>query len=313
MIYDKIELTKIAKEIKVVRDTYEKVLRLVDVLYYINTNEVLKNKLVLKGGTAINLLYTNLPRLSVDIDLDFTGDYTREEMLKYRDEVDEIMRKYMIANNYTLGKKSKNYFTLTSYVFNYINLGGNMDNIKIEINYSLRNHILPIENIPIHSVNYDKEFTVSTVSKIEIYASKTVALLSRGAARDLFDVNHMITNSLIPQNEIDLYRKCFVFYWAIGNDYPIKSINFITIDSLTIHKIFTDLVPVLRGLEKFNLDCAKNKVKEFLNEVLILNEQEQEFINKFNSKEYCPEILFSNDISNKIKNHPMALWKIKNV
>jgi len=313
MIYDKIELTKIAKEIKVVRDTYEKVLRLVDVLHYINTNEVLKNKLVLKGGTAINLLYTNLPRLSVDIDLDFTGDYTREEMLKYRDEIDEIMRKYMIANNYTLGKKSKNYFTLTSYIFNYINLGGNMDNIKIEINYSLRNHILPIENIPIQSVNYDKEFTVSTVSKIEIYASKTVALLSRGAARDLFDVNHMITNSLISQNEIDLYRKCFVFYWSIGNDYPIKPIDFVTIDSLTIHKIFTDLVPVLRGPEKFNLDCAKNKVKEFLNEVLTLNDNEQEFINNFNNKEYCPELLFSNDISNKIKNHPMVLWKIKNV
>lgn len=42
MIYDKIELTKIAKELKVVRDTYEKVLRLTDVLYYINTNEFLK-------------------------------------------------------------------------------------------------------------------------------------------------------------------------------------------------------------------------------------------------------------------------------
>ena len=90
MIYDKIELTKIAKELKVVRDTYEKVLRLTDVLYYINTNEFLKNKLVLKGGTAINLLYTDLPRLSVDIDLDFTGDYTREEMLSHREEIDNV-------------------------------------------------------------------------------------------------------------------------------------------------------------------------------------------------------------------------------
>ena len=99
MIYDKIELTKIAKELKVVRDTYEKVLRLTDVLYYINTNEFLKNKLVLKGGTAINLLYTDLPRLSVDIDLDFTGDYTREEMLSHREEIDKIIDD--IKNNRT--------------------------------------------------------------------------------------------------------------------------------------------------------------------------------------------------------------------
>lgn len=311
MIYDKIELTKIAKELKVVRDTYEKVLRLTDVLYYINTNEFLKNKLVLKGGTAINLLYTDLPRLSVDIDLDFTGDYTREEMLSHREEIDKILKKYMIVNNYKLNEKSKNYFTLSSYVFNYTNFGGNTDNIKIEINYSLRNHVLPIENITLKSINYDKEFMVSTVSKIEIYASKTVALLSRGAARDLFDVYHMITNSLISINEIDLYKKCFVFYWAIGNDYPIKTINFLTIDSLTIHKIFTDLVPVLRGHEKFDLVSVKKIVKSFLSEVIVLNDLELEFINSFNNKEYNPELLFSNKFLENIKNHPMALWKIR--
>lgn len=35
MIYDKIELTKIAIELKFVRDIYEKVLRLTEVLYSI--------------------------------------------------------------------------------------------------------------------------------------------------------------------------------------------------------------------------------------------------------------------------------------
>lgn len=312
MTYDKIELTKIAKELKVVRDTYEKVLRLTDVLFFINTNEFLKDKLVLKGGTAINLLYTDLPRLSVDIDLDFTGNYTRDEMLVHRNIVDSTIIKYMEANNYSLSTKTKHYFTLSSYVFNYRNLGGNIDNIKIEINYSLRAHILPIERLPIRSIKYDKIFQVNTISKIEIYASKTVALLTRGAARDLFDINYMINHHLISKNEINLYKKCFIFYWAIGNDYPLPNVDYVTIDAITTHKIFTDLVPVLRGQGKIDLNGIKKDVKEFLNNNLNFNDEELQFINKYNKKEYCPELLFNNEILNRIKEHPMVMWKIRN-
>jgi len=37
--------------------------------------------LALKGGTAINLTIFDLPRLSVDIDLDFSQMLSRQEML----------------------------------------------------------------------------------------------------------------------------------------------------------------------------------------------------------------------------------------
>lgn len=39
----------------------------------------MKEHLLLKGGTAINLTIFNLPRLSVDIDLDFVPNLPREE------------------------------------------------------------------------------------------------------------------------------------------------------------------------------------------------------------------------------------------
>ena len=48
-------------------------LRLIDVLKFINTDEYLKEKLALKGGTAINLSFYNCTRLSVDIDFDYIG------------------------------------------------------------------------------------------------------------------------------------------------------------------------------------------------------------------------------------------------
>ena len=65
--YTKNELGVKANEMNFVRDTLEKVLRLTEILNYINSNPLTKENLVLKGGTAINLTVFNLPRLSVDI------------------------------------------------------------------------------------------------------------------------------------------------------------------------------------------------------------------------------------------------------
>jgi predicted nucleotidyltransferase component of viral defense system len=44
----------------------------------------------LKGGTAINLFYRNLPRLSVDIDLTYLPVMARDESLK---EIDETLER----------------------------------------------------------------------------------------------------------------------------------------------------------------------------------------------------------------------------
>lgn len=51
--YNKIELEKAAKQAGFVRDTFEKVLRLKEVLKYINSDAYLREHLALKGGTAI--------------------------------------------------------------------------------------------------------------------------------------------------------------------------------------------------------------------------------------------------------------------
>ncbi len=82
--YNKNDLALLAAQTNFLRDNLEKVLRLTDVLQFIAGNPKLQDCLILKGGTAINLTVFELPRLSVDIDLDFHKDCTREEMLLYR-------------------------------------------------------------------------------------------------------------------------------------------------------------------------------------------------------------------------------------
>ena len=134
MQFDRITLGRQAKELGFVRDTFEKVCRLVDVLSFFEGDPLLKESLALKGGTAINLTIFDLPRLSVDIDLDFTKNITREELLAEREAISEHIQKYMTAAGYRLSGKSKQHHALDSFVFEYLNAGGMKDNLKIEIN-----------------------------------------------------------------------------------------------------------------------------------------------------------------------------------
>ena len=89
MRFDRITLGRQAKELGFVRDTFEKVCRLADVLSFMESDGLLADSLALKGGTAINLTIFDLPRLSVDIDLDFSKDVSREPMLAERAQINE--------------------------------------------------------------------------------------------------------------------------------------------------------------------------------------------------------------------------------
>ncbi len=105
MQLDRLTLGRMAKELGFVRDTLEKVCRLADVLKFMESDELLSKGIALKGGTAINLTIFDLPRLSVDIDLDYCRSIDREEMLADREIITDKISKYMTANGYVLSTK----------------------------------------------------------------------------------------------------------------------------------------------------------------------------------------------------------------
>lgn len=314
-IYNKATLGERAKELGVVRDTYEKVCRLSEILRYFDGSEELKNCLALKGGTAINLTIFNLPRLSVDIDLDFTHNVSRDEMLIYRERIRSLIEKKMVADGYQNSDKSKYPHSLDSFVYSYSNSAGMRDNIKIEINYSLRSHVLPLRYGRIDVEGFDGSFGVTTLSPIEIYATKVVALLTRAAARDLYDMNYMVRHGLFDDSEQEMLKRCVVFYLAVATETTPKIISYSIIERITNSVIHTDLYPVLRRKEGFNLDDAKHNVTSFLSEnILNLNENEWLFLSEFSQGRYRPELVFEQqEIVERIKSHPMAMWKIKKI
>ena len=185
--YDLRKLNSLAKEFNYNRDSLEKVLRLTIFLRLFNTHELLKGKYILKGGTAINLCLFDLPRLSVDIDLNFNGDYSKEEMEKLRALHKKIITEEAMLRGYTVSAKSRFTFALDSYLLQYTNAVDGIDYIKLELNYSNRIQLL----VPIiykTQTAIVEPLEILVLNKVELYASKIAALIGRTTARDIFDV-----------------------------------------------------------------------------------------------------------------------------
>lgn len=310
MQFDRMTLGRKARELGYVRDTFEKVCRLADVLDTVQNDPLLSDKLALKGGTAINLTIFNLPRLSVDIDMDFAENLPREEMLAVREQITERIGKYMASAGYRLSQRSKSYHALDSFVYEYQNAGGMKDNIKIEINYMMRCHVLPPLKRQVSLPWLDRDLYVLSVDPLEIYASKIVALLNRAAPRDLYDVYSMFQYGLFDESQTPMLKKCVMFYSAIGSDAVPERFSFDNFSSISQQRIKTDLVPVLRKSAWFDVQLAQGKVLAELKEILIPSDEELSFWAAFRDKEYRPDLLFTDsDILERIRQHPMALWK----
>lgn len=152
-------LTRLSQESNFIKDALEKVLRLSEILKFLNSDVVFKDKLALKGGTAINLTAVELPRLSVDIDLDFTVNVSRDDLPEIKEKFKKRLTDYMWQEGYSLAD-SRDHFALTSFLFNYINNAGNRDNIKVEINFLDRCHVLPLEKKKILTKGIIEDFEV---------------------------------------------------------------------------------------------------------------------------------------------------------
>jgi predicted nucleotidyltransferase component of viral defense system len=312
--YSRKEMGRLAVEHGFIRDTFEKVSRLVGLLAFFERDPALSKYLALKGGTAINLTIFSLPRLSVDIDLDFTENLPLEETTAVRETLRDTLDKYMAMNGYVFSAdRSKQYHALDSSIYHYINAGGVKDNIKIEINYSLRCHVLPLTCRQIVTLGVFEPINVLSLDPIEIFAAKIVALLTRAAARDLYDVHNMVSHSLFNEGQWEMLRKCAVFYCALSAESVPIEMDFSKMDALTEREIRTRLVPMLRRKEPFNLSVARDAVRNYLIKLLALPDNEKQFLTSFRNGEYRPELLFAGDELKHIREHPMIAWKMRHL
>lgn len=156
-----------------------------------------ENCFALKGGTAINLFYNKLPRLSVDIDLTYIGFETRNIACQNIN---------MALNRITERLRNKGYIAKIQgdNIEKKIICANSETTIKIEPNYIIRGYVEKPEILEVCD-KVEDEFgyaEIQVISKKELYGGKICAALDRQHPRDLFDVKELIKKSEIDEELI---------------------------------------------------------------------------------------------------------------
>lgn len=286
----------------------EKVYRIMLILSEINRG-LLKELLALRGGTAINLCFEELPRLSVDIDLAAIRNGDKERMLKNKDLTRRELTTILSGARYKYEEHFDDY-ALDRFDVKYRNTFGSPDRIKIEINYIS-------SRIPIYGVTSSKPYNifdisteeVQTLSIVETYGSKIEALFKRHTPRDLFDV-YLLTKHK-DKVETSKLRKCTIFSCCIEIPQDFRSsLQSTPADTITEKQVNDKLRPYLHRDFNFELNSVKETVGEFCAKLLRLESGEQKFLNTFlQDKKYLPELLFPNE--SHLQDHSGIKWRLQ--
>lgn len=99
------EILPIVEATRFQAEVIEKVLQLLHLLNTLNSHPFLKGKLALKGGSALNLFLFDLPRLSVDIDLNYIGELERNKMLAERPRIEQAFQAVLAREGFNVKRK----------------------------------------------------------------------------------------------------------------------------------------------------------------------------------------------------------------
>ena len=212
----------------------------------------------LKGGTAINFFYENMPRYSVDIDLTFTKVSSRAEAIA---EIHQAMHQI----KHTLDKLNYNSLLINADDNNpaiKLNIFTENASVIIEPNTTLRGTLLPIENRSLvdQVVNTFKvSAAVPCLAYQEVYAGKLNAMLDRQHPRDIFDMHKYWQKNQSIKDLLD----CFIAYVAQSNR-PFSEL--LDSNELDITKVYeTDFAGMT--VEKISIDALINTRKTLFSEI----------------------------------------------
>ena len=310
--YDKKQIQQIAAEHSYTATNVEKVIRLCLILDDLNILDEFAGKLLLKGGTAINLIAFNskLPRLSVDLDLDFAFNLSKEETSLERDKINRALTAYCKNMGYILSDRSN--FVLDSKSLLYTTTTGCLDKIKLDINYHSRCHVYPavLSEIVLPFGIESKYIHIAHLDIIELFAGKIKALYERCKPRDIYDIFSLAQSGLLStKEEQTALRKCVVFYSILGNankpDLLKQDLNIIR--RMPFQALKTQLLPMLHTrLGHFDKDTLFDVAVNYLEGLMKLEDTEMEFVNSFFKGDFRPELLFNKETSDNIKSHPVV-------
>ncbi len=309
-------LQRLAEETGHQAGTLEKVLRLLNLLQEIARDRVLANRLVLKGGTALNLFHLGLDRLSVDIDLNYVGALDRAAMEAERPNVDAALDRLLGSQGYDIRRRPSEHAG-GKWLARYSSaLGGNAT-LEVDVNYMARQPLFGMarmESLPLGSM---RAKDVLVLDLHEIIAGKLAALIDRHAARDLFDARRILSIDGLDWKRI---KAAVLAIGASGRrDWRTMSVDAIKGDPRDFRQKLAICLPR-------DLLAARGEVDVWIEETVALCRDRFAFLFELSTNEraFLDGVLdhgeidaslldIAPEIRARIEDMPMLAWKIRHV
>lgn len=287
----------------------DKVERLLEILAALQEDPLLGRAFTLHGGTALNLFYDRVPRLSVDIDLMFTGAVELQAMKAMRPEIDRRFRRVAQGLGYVVQGTNDEHSGQT-YRVKYPG-----DYVKVDVSYLARVPVLPPQ---LRSCRFAEPLVAFPVLQLqELVAGKVKAIMERVAARDLFDLSRL-AKEMPALFEDPLARALAIRAVGTADSFPrilrpAEALNRLAEPGAD----FTQpLFAVLRTDERLDYSAMLASVSRWLAPLDALSPAEAEFERALADRaEYRPQLLFSEwpDVLDRARVDPVMAWKLVNL
>lgn len=296
--------------------TLEKSLHLLSLLDTLRSHAFLRTRIALKGGTALNLFVFDVPRLSVDIDLNYIGTPDRETMLAERPQFEQAVQAVCQREGLVVRQMPADHAG-GKWRLAYTAASGGPGNLELDINFLLRSPLWGTTIVDSRPLGSYQAIHVPMLDVHEVAAGKLAALLSRAASRDLFDVRELLQLGNLDRTKL---RLAFVVYAGANR----KDMRAAAVDDVKVEiaDIQSELLPMLRtGIRPRPKDVAAwsgklvTECRELLSAVLPLTKAELEFLERLNTRgEIAPELVTEEAaMRGTLREHPALKWKALNV
>lgn len=309
-------LQRVAGETGYQPGTLEKVVRLFDLLQEIMDDEALRDRFALKGGTALNVFHLNLDRLSVDIDLNYIGALDRAAMLAERSNLEAALTRILEAQGYQVRRQPEEHAGGKWIARHASSLGG-QGSLEVDINFMMREPLFGVERMNSVTLGGAEAKNVLVLDRNEIVAGKLVALLSRRAARDLFDARRIFAMSGLDWRGI---KAAMLGIGAAGRgDWRAMSVDAIGVDQKELQAKLLMCLPRsyfdAHGSVESWTAAAIEECRNELQPMLALSDNERAFLDGVIDKGEIDASLLDADagLQQRIGRMPMLNWKAENV
>lgn len=181
----------------------EKVIYLIHLLNRFSEDPFLKDRFVLKGGTALNVFCFNYPRLSVDIDINYIGSADREVMMQEKHSMESAIENIFLDERMVPQRKPSEHAG-GKWVIRYPSAIQGQGIIEIDINYLDRVPLWTVIRVNSFKLGEFQANNIPIQDLHELASGKLRALFSRHSSRDLFDAHQLMNQQHIDMDKIRL-------------------------------------------------------------------------------------------------------------